>query len=97
MRHGSRARSTATSRRLPACHISEWRRLCSAVDLRRETTAKLLVVMSEGKSHDEQIAATTLRRLWLTLAMTREYQGRFPRRKVWRLYWRQAGRPWRHG
>ena len=41
-------------------------------------------------SGEDRVAAF-IHRLWLTLAMTREYQGRFPRRKVWKLYWQQAG------
>jgi hypothetical protein len=31
-----------------------------------------------------------MRRTWLALRMTLLYDGRFPRRKVWRLYWRMA-------
>ena len=33
-----------------------------------------------------------LRRFVLATQMTRAYDGRFPRRKVWRMYWRTAGK-----
>ena len=33
-----------------------------------------------------------IKRLLLALEMTWDYSGRFPRRKIWSLYWRQAGR-----
>lgn len=33
-----------------------------------------------------------LRRLYLALAMTFRYGGRFPRRKMFPFYWEEAGR-----
>lgn len=47
---------------------------------------------ADGYRKTEFTVHRLFRRVWLAAAMTCEYQGRFPRRRIWKLYWTQAGR-----